>query len=271
MNSKEPAFTWLSCCCYGREARQGRKNLPIPIFNLSNSFSLPPLPHFLSARKLGRQKKKKPTSPQLSVFIHLSAIFLNFFVATQEWGYRNKQSIHVAVYVTHWRQYPDYNITLGVPNTEAADQYQAVGHTRPHRGNKLTFFLFYLSSVSEQCFILKDDRILSITSVYDSCLTHVKMLVSVTWHMNANIKFTNKQNEQNKTSLESFFAKGKKPSDKTVEERLTKKNLHLTDKEAYLKYGFITGDYHTPNPLCITYGNCVSNEAMKPWVDSYLV
>lgn len=28
LNSKEPAFTWLSCCCYGREARQGRKNLP---------------------------------------------------------------------------------------------------------------------------------------------------------------------------------------------------------------------------------------------------
>lgn len=28
VNSKEPAFTWLSCCCYGREARQGRKNLP---------------------------------------------------------------------------------------------------------------------------------------------------------------------------------------------------------------------------------------------------
>lgn len=171
MNSKEPAFTWLSRCCYGKEARQGRKDLLIPIFNLSNSSSLPPLPHFLSARKLGRQKKKNKETPHLSslaeLCFHTSVIFLNFFVTTQEWGYRNKQTIHVAVYVTHWRQYPDYNIILGVPNTEAADQYQSVGHTRPHRGNKLTFFPFYLSSVSEQCFILKNDRILSIISVYD--------------------------------------------------------------------------------------------------------
>lgn len=40
VNSKEPAFTWLSCCCYGREARQGRKNLPPFPFSLSQTPSL---------------------------------------------------------------------------------------------------------------------------------------------------------------------------------------------------------------------------------------
>lgn len=46
MNSKELAFTWLSRCCYGREARQRRKKplslrlSHIPIFSLSGSLSL---------------------------------------------------------------------------------------------------------------------------------------------------------------------------------------------------------------------------------------
>lgn len=40
VNSKEPAFTWLSCCCYGKEARQGRKNLPPFPFSLSQTPSL---------------------------------------------------------------------------------------------------------------------------------------------------------------------------------------------------------------------------------------
>lgn len=48
VNSKELAFTWLSRCCYGREARQRRKKplslclSHIPIFSLSLVFSFPP-------------------------------------------------------------------------------------------------------------------------------------------------------------------------------------------------------------------------------------
>ena len=57
------------------------------------------------------------------------------------------------------------------------------------------------------------------------------------------------------TSLESFFAKGKRPSEETEEEPTT----------SYLKYGFIaTGDARAPSPLCIICANRLSNEAMKP-------
>lgn len=49
VNSKELAFTWLSRCCYGREARQRKKKPPslrlslIPIFILSIYIPPPPL------------------------------------------------------------------------------------------------------------------------------------------------------------------------------------------------------------------------------------
>lgn len=54
VNSKELAFTWLSRCCYGREARQRKKKPPslrlslIPIFILSIYIPLPQLPRSLA-------------------------------------------------------------------------------------------------------------------------------------------------------------------------------------------------------------------------------
>ena len=71
------------------------------------------------------------------------------------------------------------------------------------------------------------------------------------------------------TSLESFFAKGKRPSQETEEEPTTSKKKKATFnrqyQESYLKYGFIpTGDSHAPSPLCIICGDRLSNEAMKP-------
>ncbi|XP_041840400.1 SCAN domain-containing protein 3-like [Melanotaenia boesemani] len=71
------------------------------------------------------------------------------------------------------------------------------------------------------------------------------------------------------TSLESFFAKGKRPSQETEEEPSTSKKKKATFnrqyQDSYLKYGFIpTGDSHAPSPLCIICGDRLSNEAMKP-------
>lgn len=70
------------------------------------------------------------------------------------------------------------------------------------------------------------------------------------------------------TSLENFFAKGKRPSEETEEEPTTskkKKAFNRQYQESYLKYGFIaTGDSHKPSPLCIICGDQLSNEAMKP-------
>lgn len=70
-------------------------------------------------------------------------------------------------------------------------------------------------------------------------------------------------------SLESFFAKGKGPSEKTEEEPTTSKKkkaaFNRQYQESYLKYGFIaTGDSRAPSPLCIICGKQLSNEAMKP-------
>ena len=53
---------------------------------------------------------------------------------------------------------------------------------RTERINNLHYFRFYLLSESERCFILKNDQILTVTSVYGSLLTRVKTLVSVTWY-----------------------------------------------------------------------------------------
>ena len=71
------------------------------------------------------------------------------------------------------------------------------------------------------------------------------------------------------TSLESFFAKGKRPSEETEEEPTTSKKkkaaFNRQYQESYLKYGFIaTGDARAPSPLCIICGGRLSNEAMKP-------
>ena len=66
------------------------------------------------------------------------------------------------------------------------------------------------------------------------------------------------------TSLESFLAKGKMTS-KEPSTSTKQKDLNRQYHESYLKYGFIvTGDYHTPTPLCIVCGDRFSNEAMKP-------
>ncbi|XP_074472575.1 SCAN domain-containing protein 3-like [Sebastes fasciatus] len=71
------------------------------------------------------------------------------------------------------------------------------------------------------------------------------------------------------TSLESFFGKGKRPSEETEEGPTTSKKkkaaFNRQYQESYLKYGFIaTGDSHAPSPLCILCGDRLSNEAMKP-------
>lgn len=71
------------------------------------------------------------------------------------------------------------------------------------------------------------------------------------------------------TSLESFFAKWKRPSEETEEEPTTSKKkqaaFNRQYQESYLKYGFIaTGDSRAPSPLCIICGDRLSNEAMKP-------
>ena len=71
------------------------------------------------------------------------------------------------------------------------------------------------------------------------------------------------------TSLESFFAKGKRPTEEPEEEPTTSKkkkaSFNRQYQESYLKYGFIaTGDSHAPSPLCILCGDKLANEAMKP-------
>ncbi len=70
------------------------------------------------------------------------------------------------------------------------------------------------------------------------------------------------------TSLENFFAKGKRPSEETGEEPTTskkKKAFNRQYQESYLKCGFIAvGDSRAPSPLCIICGDRLSNEAMKP-------
>lgn len=70
------------------------------------------------------------------------------------------------------------------------------------------------------------------------------------------------------TSLESFFAKWKRPSEETEEPTTSKKKKAAFNRqyqESYLKYGFIaTGDSRAPSPLCIICGDRLSNEAMKP-------
>ena len=74
---------------------------------------------------------------------------------------------------------------------------------------------------------------------------------------------------KNKTKLESFFEKGKRPSDETAEDSKTanKKKAAFKRKhqESYLNYGFIaTGDLRSPSPLCIVCGDQLSHKAMKP-------
>ena len=69
--------------------------------------------------------------------------------------------------------------------------------------------------------------------------------------------------------LESFFEKGERHNDETAEDSKTanKKKTAFKRKhqESYLNYGFIaTGDSHSPSLLCITCGDWLSNEAMKP-------
>ena len=71
------------------------------------------------------------------------------------------------------------------------------------------------------------------------------------------------------TSLESFFAKGKRPTEEPEEEPTTSKkkkaSFNRQYQESYLKYGFIaTGDSHAPSPLCIICGDKLANEAMNP-------
>uniref|UniRef100_A0A1A8ERQ8 DUF4371 domain-containing protein n=1 Tax=Nothobranchius korthausae TaxID=1143690 RepID=A0A1A8ERQ8_9TELE len=71
-------------------------------------------------------------------------------------------------------------------------------------------------------------------------------------------------------SLESFFVKGKRPSEETKEEETAtpKKKKAVFNRqyqESYLKYGFIAaGDCQAPSPLCVICGKQLSNEAMKP-------
>ena len=71
-----------------------------------------------------------------------------------------------------------------VPNPWAVDRYRSVGHLVPGRTekiNNLHYFRFiYYLSLNDVLF-WKMTR-LSVTSVYDSLLTHVKTLVSVTWY-----------------------------------------------------------------------------------------
>lgn len=72
------------------------------------------------------------------------------------------------------------------------------------------------------------------------------------------------------TSLQSFFAQGKRPAEEKTEEEPTtskkkKSAFNRQYQESYLKYGFIaTGDPHAPSPLCIICGDKLANEAMKP-------
>ena len=72
-----------------------------------------------------------------------------------------------------------------------------------------------------------------------------------------------------KTSLVSFFAKGKRPNEETEEEPTTSMKKEAAFKrryqESYFKYGFVpTGDSHVPMPLCIVCGDRLANKAMKP-------
>lgn len=70
VNSKELPFTWLSRCCYGREARQRRKkplSLTFP-FSLSRSLSLLLCSRSLSSREPGwLQNHTANESTQLSL------------------------------------------------------------------------------------------------------------------------------------------------------------------------------------------------------------
>lgn len=103
VNSKEPAFTWLSCCCYGREARQGKKNLPHSHFHSLKPLLSSSTPSFslcqeawlagnpvtnestqLLLSSLHFSNNSQSLSPQLAErtlpILHLSAIFLTSFV-----------------------------------------------------------------------------------------------------------------------------------------------------------------------------------------------
>ena len=83
-----------------------------------------------------------------------------------------------------------YKLTQRSPIPGPRDRYRSVGHLVPGRTEtikNLHYLRFYLLSESERCFILKNDQILSVTSVYDSLLTHVKTLVSVMWYATAKI------------------------------------------------------------------------------------
>lgn len=83
LNSKELAFTWLSRCCYGREARQRRKNplslllshtALLTLFSLASAFSIS-LPESLA----GWKSQKTNESTQLSrLFIFQIAFTLSF-------------------------------------------------------------------------------------------------------------------------------------------------------------------------------------------------
>lgn len=71
------------------------------------------------------------------------------------------------------------------------------------------------------------------------------------------------------TSLESFFAKGKRSNERTEEEPAPAKKgkaaFNRQYQESCLKYGIIaTGNSHAPSPLCVICGDRLSNEAMKP-------
>lgn len=61
-----------------------------------------------------------------------------------------------------------------VPNLRAADWYWSLGPlVLGHTERISNLFPFYLLSESELCFILKNGQVLSVTSAYDSVLTHV--------------------------------------------------------------------------------------------------
>ncbi len=77
------------------------------------------------------------------------------------------------------------------------------------------------------------------------------------------------------TSLERFFGKsredergvddGKSATTEAETAKKKKVSLNRTYDKQYLKYGFfVTGDSHTPSPLCVICRVKMSNEAMKP-------
>ena len=67
-------------------------------------------------------------------------------------------------------------------------------------------------------------------------------------------------------SLESFFAKGKRPNEETEEEPTTSKKKKAAFKRQYQeKYGFVPACHcHAPSLLCIICGDRLANKTMKP-------